>query len=262
MNYKNILSEKKNGVAKITLNRPEALNTMTRDMILEINHALKDAEKDEEVKVVVITGKGKAFCAGVDFKFVNEELGSLSAQQEFFRFANEMLVNAIENLKKPVIAAINGYASAGGFELMLSCDLVIASEDAVIADQHVNFGLVGPGGSTQRLPRIVGIRKAKEIIFTGEKLSAHDAEKIGLVNWIVSSNELERATEDLATKLVEKSPVALGIAKTLINRSLEADRVTTQELEVMSAIVNLTSGDYQEGIRAFKEKRKPVFKRK
>jgi len=161
-----------------------------------------------------------------------------------------------------VIAAINGYASAGGFELMLSCDLVIASEDAVIGDQHVNFGLVGPGGSTQRLPRIVGIRKAKEIIFTGEKLSAPDAEKIGLVNWIVSSNELEKATEDLATKLVEKSPAALGIAKTLINRSLEADRVTTQELEVMSAIVNLTSGDFQEGIRAFKEKRKPVFKRK
>lgn len=260
MNYKNIIFEKKHGVAKITLNRPEALNAMNRDMISEIGHALEDAEKDNEVRVVVITGNGRAFCVGVDLKHAKEELGSLSAQQEFFRFANRTLVNNIENLSKPVIAAVNGFALAGGFELMLACDLVIASEDALIGDQHINFGLVGPGGSTQRTPRIVGIRKAKEIILIGEKLSAKEAERIGLVNRAVPADQLERTIDDMAAKLAEKSPVALRIAKALINRSLQVDLSTGSELEVMSAIVNASSEDYQEGIRAFNEKRKPVFK--
>lgn len=260
MNYENIIFEKKNGIAKITLNRPEALNALNRVMITEIGHALEDAEKDNAIRVVIITGSGKAFCVGADLKFVKEELSSLYAQQEFFRFGNKTLMNAIENLNKPVIAAINGFALAGGFEIMLACDLVIASEDAFLADQHINYGLVGPGGSTQRTPRLVGPRKAKEIIFTGERLSAHEAERIGLVNRVVPPDELERATEDMAAKLAEKSPAALRIAKTLINRALEADQVTASELEVMSAIVNATSEDYQEGIRAFNEKRKPVFK--
>jgi len=262
MNYKTIIFEKKSHIAKITLNRPDALNAMNRDMIVEIGHALEESEKDDEIRVVVITGNGKAFCVGADLKFVREELRGLSEQEEFFRFGNKTLMNAIENLKKPVIAGIHGFAFAGGFELMLACDLVIASEDAVMGDQHINFGLVGPGGTTQRLPRIVGIRKAKEIILTGERLSAQEAERIGLVNRVVHPNQLEPATEEIAAKLAEKSPVALRIAKTLINRALEADRATASELEVMSAIVNATSEDYQEGIRAFNERRKPAFKGK
>lgn len=260
MNYENIIFEKKSGIAKITLNRPEALNALNRVMITEIGHALEDAEKDNAVRVVVITGSGKAFCVGADLKFVKEELGALYAQQEFFRFANKTLMNAIENLTKPVIAAVNGFALAGGFEITLVCDLVIASRDAFLGDQHINYGLVGPGGSTQRTPRLVGLRKAKEIILTGERLSANEAERIGLVNRVVPADELESATEDMASKLAEKSPVALRIAKTLINRALETDQVTGSELEVMSAIVNATSEDYEEGIRAFNEKRKPIFK--
>ncbi len=259
MPYKNIIFEKKRGIARITLNRPEVSNTLNREMILEIGSALEDCEKDNEVRVVVITGKGKAFCAGADLRFVNEELKSLWDQQEFFRFGNSTMMNRVENLKKPVIAAVNGFALAGGFELMLVCDFVIASEQAVLGDQHINFGLVGPGGTTQRLPRIVGIRKAKEIILGGERLSAKEAEHLGLVNRVVPPDELERATEDLATRLAEKSPVAMRLAKTLINRALEADLVTASELEIMSAIVNATSEDFQEGIRAFNEKRKPVF---
>lgn len=260
MNYNTILYQKKNSIAKIILNRPRALNALNKIMITEIGDALGDAEKDNNVRVVVITGNGKAFCVGADLKFVKEELNSLYAQQEFFRFGNKTLMNAIENLNKPVIAAVNGFAFAGGLELLLVCDLVIAAENALLADQHINYGLVGPGGSTQRLPRLVGIRKAKEIIFTGERLSANEAERIGLVNRVVPAEELERATDRLATKIAEKSPVALRIAKTLINRALETDPVTGSELEVMSAIVNGTSEDYKEGITAFNEKRKPVFK--
>ena len=260
MNYENIVFEKKSGIAKITLNRPEALNAMNRAMIIEIGHALEDAEKDSAARVVVITGSGKTFCVGADLKFVKEELDSLYDQQEFFRFGNKTLMNAIENLNKPVIAAVNGFALAGGFEITLVCDLVIASEEAFFGDQHINYGLVGPGGSTQRTPRLIGPRKAKEIIFTGERLSAGEAERIGLVNRVVPADELESATNDIAAKIAEKSPVALRIAKTLINRALEADQATASELEVMSAIVNATSEDYHEGIRAFNEKRKPVFK--
>ena len=260
MDYKTILFEKKNHISKITLNRPEALNALNRDMIVEVGHALEEVQKDHEIRVVIITGKGKAFCAGADLKFVKEEMKSLRDQEEFFRFGNKTLMSALENLNKPVIASINGFAFAGGFEIMLACDLVIASEDAVLSDQHINFGLVGPGGTTQRLPRIVGIRKAKEIILMGGRLSAREAERIGLVNRVVPPRELEAATEEMAAKLAEKSPVAVRIAKTLINRALEADRVTAAELEVMSAIVNATSEDYQEGITAFNEKRKPVFK--
>lgn len=260
MDYKNIIFEKVKGVCKINLNRPEALNALNREMVVEIGNALEEAEKDDEIRVVVIAGNGKAFCVGADLKFVNEELKNLQDQEEFFRFGNKTLMNAIENLKKPVIASIHGFAFAGGFEIMLACDLVIASEDALISDQHINFGLVGPGGTTQRLPRIVGIRKAKEIILTGERLSAHEGQRIGLINRVVPSNELIKSTEEMAAQLVEKSPVALRIAKTLLNRALEADRMTASELEVMSAIVNATSEDFQEGIKAFREKRKPVFK--
>jgi enoyl-CoA hydratase/carnithine racemase len=260
MNYESIVFEKKDGVAKITLNRPEALNALNKNMISEIGCALEDVEKDNMIRVVVVTGKGKAFCVGADLKFVKEELASLWKQQEFFRFGNKTLMNAIEDLGKPVVAAVNGFALGGGFELMQACDLVIASEDALIGDQHINFGLVGPGGTTQRTPRIVGIRKAKEIIFTGERLSAREAERIGLVNWVVPASELEKATDEMAAKLVEKSPVALRIAKMLINRAMQIDLSTASELEIMSAIVNATSEDSQEGMRAFNEKRKPVFK--
>jgi enoyl-CoA hydratase/carnithine racemase len=260
MNYNTILYQKKNSIAKIILNRPGALNALNKIMITEIGDALGDAEKDNNVRVVVITGNGKAFCVGADLKFVKEELGSLYNQEKFFRFGNKTVMNAIEGLGKPVIAAVNGFAFAGGLELLLVCDLVIAAENALLADQHINYGLVGPGGSTQRLPRLVGIRKAKEIILTGERLSASEAERIGLVNRVVPAEELERATDDLATKIAEKSPVAVRIAKTLINRALETDPVTGSELEVMSAIVNGTSEDYKEGITAFNEKRKPVFK--
>jgi enoyl-CoA hydratase/carnithine racemase len=233
---------------------------MDGKMIREIGAALEDAEKDRTIRVVVISAKGKAFCAGMDLKYVQEKIKTLWDQQELFRHTNKIVTDAIENLSKPVIAAVNGFALAGGFEIMLACDLVIASEDAVFGDQHINFGLVGPGGSTKRTPRIVGIRKAKELIFTGDKISAHEAERIGLVNRVVPAAELGKVTDEIAGKIAEKSPVALRIAKRLLNQALETDSHRMSELEIMSAIVNATSEDYEEGLRAFNEKRKPVFK--
>jgi enoyl-CoA hydratase/carnithine racemase len=259
--YKDIIFEKKDGIARITLNRPQAFNALTRDMIMETGYALEDVEKDDAVRVLIVTGSGHAFfCGGADVDLVSNELTSLWALQEFFRFANKTLINGIESLGKPVIAAINGNVRGGGFELMMACDLAIASEDALIGDEHINLGLIGPGGSTQKTTHIVGIRRAKEIILTGEQLSAKEAERFGLVNRVVPANELEKATYEMATKIAEKSPVALRIAKTLINRALQIDHSIAQELEVMSSLVNCTSEDSMEGIKALQENRKPVFK--
>lgn len=260
MNYETILYSKNNHIAKIVLNRPEALNALNRIMVTEIGIALDDTEKDENIRVVVITGKGKAFCTGADLKFIKRELKSLHDQQKFFRFANKTMMQAIEELEKPVIAAINGYAFAGGFELILVCDFAIAAESAIISDQHINYGLVGPGGSTQRTPRLIGLKKAKELILTGKKLVATEAEQMGLINSAVKDDQLEQVVEELATTLAEKSPVAMKIAKRLINRSIATNDTIGAELEIMAAIVNATSEDYKEGIKAFSEKRKPVFK--
>lgn len=260
MRYNHIIYEKRKGIAKITLNRPESLNAVNGRMALEIGHALKDAERDRKIRVVVVTGYGKAFCAGVDLNFVQEKAKSLLEQQELFLLLNRTITDAIERLTKPVIAAVNGQAMGGGYELMLACDFAIASEKAVIADQHINFGLIGPGGSTQRTSRIVGIRKAKEIILTGEQFSGAEAESIGLVNRAVPPESLESAVTELAGKLVDKSPTAMRIGKALINRAMQTDLGTAQELEVASALVNAASDDYKEGMRAFQEKRKPVFK--
>ena len=260
MKYKKIIYENENGIAKIMFNRPRQLNSMDGDMIQEIGRALEDSERDRSVRVVILTGKGRAFCAGMDLNFVSEKIKTLWDQQELFRYTNKVVTDAIESLGKPVIASVNGFALGGGFEVMLACDLVVASEDAMIGDQHINFGLVGPGGSTKRTPRIVGMRKAKELIFTGDKISAQEAERIGLINRVVPASELEKATYEIASKIAEKSPVALKIAKTLLNQSLEVDSRRLSELEVMASIVNATSEDYEEGMNAFREKRKPNFK--
>jgi enoyl-CoA hydratase/carnithine racemase len=262
MDYTTIIVEKDkdNYIEKITFNRPEVMNGMNRAMIGEIGQALLDAEQDASVRVVVLTGKGKAFCAGADLKAAAEEMGTLAQQEAWFRWANKTMMNPLAQLSKPVIAAVNGAALGGGYEMMLACDLVIAAEDAIIADQHINFGLVGPGGSTERTTWLLGPRKAKEVILTGKRMTGREAEKIGLVNMAVPKDQLESAVYEMAVQLAQKSPVAMRLAKALINRALQVDFSTSEQLEIMSAIVNATSEDYAEGLKAFSEKRKPVFK--
>jgi enoyl-CoA hydratase len=260
MSFETIIFEKKRGVAKIILNRPEVLNAMNDVMFREIGQALEDSEEDNTIRVVVITGKGRAFCTGVDLKFSREKLDSQKAREDFYRYGNRVKMRRIVEMSKPVIAAVNGFALAGGFEIMLACDLAIASEDAQIGDQHMIYGFFGAGGSPYRLPLLVGMRKAKELIFTGKMISGKEAERIGLVNRAVPADQLESAVDEMVAQLVDKSPVAMKITKAYINRTAYIDADSRLELLIMSALVNHASEDSQEGMKAFAEKRKPVYK--
>jgi enoyl-CoA hydratase len=260
MGYETIIFEKKGPMAKITLNRPQAMNAMNEVMFREIAQALEDSEEDNNIRVVVITGKGRAFCAGVDLKFAGEKLTSQKAKEDFYRLGNRGKMRRIEEMSKPVIAAVNGFALAGGFEIMLTCDLAIAAEDAQIGDQHMNYGLFGAGGSPFRLPHLIGIRRAKELIFTGKWVTGKEAERIGLVNRAVPADQLESAVDELVAQLADKSPVAMKISKAYINRTAYVDADSRLELLIMSALVLGASEDAQEGTKAFAEKRKPVYK--
>lgn len=260
MEFTNIIFEKKDGVAKITLNRPKALNALDGPTTSEIEEAIKDIEKDDSVKVVVITGSGRAFCAGADLSYI---LDRLDKPEELAKYLQgfRKFCDAIENLNKPVIASINGFALAGGLELVNACDLAIASEEARIGDQHATFGLIPGGGNSQRLPRLIGIRKAKELMYTGEWVSPQEAERLGLVNKVVPADKLEEATNEMAQKLVERSGAATAAIKALVNRGMQTDLATGLDLEAGASLHHFNTKDCKEGIEAFKSgAKKAVFK--
>jgi enoyl-CoA hydratase/carnithine racemase len=249
MEFETILYDKKDHVARITLNRPDALNAINRTMVTELGKVLDDSETDRDVRVVVITGAGRAFCSGADLKFASEELTTSQAEQEFFRFANRVMMRRIETLSKPVIAAVNGYAMAGGFEILTVVDLVIAAEDAMIGDMHIKHGLLAAGGAPYRLPLLIGMRKAKELMFTGKTITGKEAEEIGLVNKAVPASILQSTVDALAAELAEYSPVAMSITKRLINDSVLVDIEARLELILMSFLVGANSEDRNEGIK-------------
>ena len=262
MDFKNLIFEKKEGVARITLNRPDALNALSPELMSEIGGAVDEAEKDESIKVIVIAANGRAFCAGADLKAIKRILGSQYELEIFLRtFLNTF--NAIEDSSKPVICAVQGIALAGGLELINACTIVIASEDARLGDQHTNFALIPGGGNTQRLPRIVGPRKAMEIILTGDWLSATEAERIGLVNKVVPADKLEEAVDEMVDKVIKnKSSLTAKRIKDLINKGMQVDLHTALEMEIQVLLNHFSSEDVAEGISAFEEKRTPVFKGK
>ncbi|MEC3947789.1 enoyl-CoA hydratase/isomerase family protein [Sphingobium sp. HWE2-09] len=256
-----ILFAKENGWATITLNRPDELNAVNAALIVEMTAALARAEHDPDIRCVIITGAGRAFCAGADLKFVSALPAGdkRNAAIEAFLHDINALMLRIECLSKPVIAAVNGLAIGGGLELLLSCDLVIAAETAKISDGHANFGLLPGAGASVRLPRKLGLTRAKYLFFTADLISAGDPIFAQLINEVVPDQELLVAVEQLARKIAVKSPLGLRHMKNLANSAFDVSLSQALDLEQAINRSYASSHDRAEGIAAFNERRKPVF---
>ena len=260
MEFKYVIYEKSEAIATITLNRPEALNAFSKEVEDEVLQALEDIKNDENIRVVILTGGGeKAFSAGADIKAM-KGMNALKARELSLR--GEKVCTALENLEKPVIAAINGYALGGGLEVAMACDIRIASENARMGQTEINFGLIPGWGGTQRLTRLIGRTKAKELVFTGKMIDAKTAEQLGLVNMIVPADKFKETVRQFASELASKAPVALKVAKALINKGAEISLDAAITLEREGFVVVASTEDLQEGVSAFTEKRKPIFKGK
>jgi enoyl-CoA hydratase len=260
MEYKYIVYEKTEGTATITLNRPDALNAFSKEVIQETLHAIEDTKNDPNTHVLILTGAGeKAFSAGADIKAMK---GMTALKARELSQMGETLCVALENLDKPVIAAINGYALGGGLEVAMSCDLRIATENAKMGQTEINIGLIPGWGGTQRLTRLVGKGKAKELIYTGKIIDAKTAEQLGIVNMTVPPDKFKETIRQFAQDLAQKAPVALKVAKTLIDKGAEISLDAALALEREGFGVVASTEDLQEGVTAFTEKRKPAFKGK
>jgi 3-hydroxypropionyl-coenzyme A dehydratase len=254
-----VVTTKADGVGRITLNNPKRWNALNRQMIDQLREALERLEQDRELKCVVITGEGTAFCAGADISLFRE-LDNISAY-DYMRNTGGQIQRLIENSEKIYIAAVNGMCLAGGLEIALCCDLVVASETAGFGLPEITLGILPGWGGTVRLPRRIPLCKAKEMILTGDFVFAKDALSMGLVNRVVPANQLEDCVTELTGKLCDKSPLALRMAKNCINNELSAPSIDAALAIERGSIVFLAgTEDAREGITAFLEKRKPVFK--
>ena len=241
----------------ITINRPKALNAFNNEVLDEFNNLLDEIEKDNRIKVVIITGEGeRTFCAGADLVEIKN-----SAKEEFLQFIEngQTLMRKIETIKKPFIAAINGFALGGGLELALACDIRIASENAKLGTPEVGVGLIPGWGATQRLPKVIGLGRAKELILTGVHITAKDAENIGLVNKVVVPEELINTAKEMAQKIAGNAPVAVKLAKSTVNVAFDVNIDEEYKHELEAEKKCFETEDLQEGIQALFEKRKPNF---
>ncbi|MFN3384196.1 MAG: enoyl-CoA hydratase/isomerase family protein [Archaeoglobaceae archaeon] len=248
--------KKENGVLWVKFNRPEALNAINEEFLAGLKRAIDLAKTDKEIRVVVLTGEGRAFCAGADVKMFSR-LSAFEAREIIEELGKTL--EELEDLPVPVIAAINGLALGGGCEIAMACDIVIASENAVFGQPEINLGIIPGAGGTQRLARIVGWKKAMELCLTGERIDAKTAEKLGLVNKVVEQDKLIEEAKTLAEKLKTKSPKALMLVKQAVNRGFKSDLGNGLKYERDFFALSFTSKDAEEGIKAFVEKRAPRF---
>jgi enoyl-CoA hydratase len=259
--WNNLIVEKGNGWALLTLNRPRVLNALNRELLEELNEAVAWVETADDVRVLIITGAGeKAFVAGADIGELRR-IESAGKAEEAARFG-QALFSRIENLPKPVIMAVNGYALGGGCELALSGDIVLAAEHARFGQPEVNLGVIPGYGGTQRLARIVGKYTAKYLCMTGEMITAQEAHRLGFVQKVVPAEELLPEAKRLAEQLAQKPPLALHYAKKAIHAGLDADLETGLKLEASFFGLTFDTQDRIEGMDAFLEKRTPRFQGK
>ncbi|MGH7375022.1 MAG: enoyl-CoA hydratase/isomerase family protein [Candidatus Rokuibacteriota bacterium] len=258
MDFQTITYRAGGGIARVTLNRPDRLNAISPELLQDLDRACDAVEADAAVRVVTLTAAGRTFCAGADLRAVRE-LSPDPQRWGAFMGLWHRVFDRIEALPLPVIAGVHGLALAGGLELLLVADLVVADEGARLGDQHANFGLVAGGGGSQRLPRLIGARRAKELMLLGGWLSAAEALAWGMVNRIVPAGTVAKAVEEMAGTLAAGSGSANRTVKTLVNRAFDTDLAEGLELERRLVAQHMRSADAAEGLRAFAEKRKPVF---
>jgi 2-(1,2-epoxy-1,2-dihydrophenyl)acetyl-CoA isomerase len=254
--YMDVIYEKKDGLAWIRLNRPKSLNSFNDTLVEQLHQALDKLASDSEVRVGIITGEGKAFCAGGDLTYL-ETLAGPTEQKAFIEKVGQ-LVQKITIIPKPITAMVNGVAAGAGANLMLACDLIYASETARFAQSFSKVGLVPDCGGFYFLPKTVGIHKAKELMFTADIISADEAEKLGMVNHLCSAETLQETTELMARRLVVSAPISLGFIKEILNKA-NMDLCDVLFAEATVQPLCLGSADCAEGIAAFKEKRVPKF---
>lgn len=256
MEYEELIYEVKGETAIITINRPDWYNALNARAKEELENAIRMVRDDVQVRGVVLTGKGKAFCSG------NDVTEKYETRDEAMAVGRRMhaLTQSIQDLKKPVVAAVNGYALGGGCELALACDIRIAGEKAVFSFPEVSLGMVPSFGGTQRLPRLIGSGRAKELLFTGRKVKAQEALEIGLVNQVVSQERLMESAMEMMGLIVKNAPLAVMQCKYLIDRGMELTLKEGLLLENEASGMLVETEDNKEGVRAFMEKRTPVFR--
>jgi len=258
VSFQYLILEREDGVAILTINRPQALNALNEQVLEELSRALEEVAGDPEVRVLIITGAGdRAFVAGADIRHMRD-LDVAGARS--FAERGQRVLGYIENMDKVVIAAINGYCLGGGCELAMACDIRLAARGARLGQPEVTVGVPPGFGATQRLPRLVGLGKAKELILTGEMVDAEEAAAMGLVNRVCEPDRLMDEARALARKIASRAPVALALAKRALNRSFSVGLETGLAYEAELFASAFASEDQKEGMSAFLDKRKPSFK--
>ncbi|HWP44300.1 MAG TPA: enoyl-CoA hydratase/isomerase family protein [Blastocatellia bacterium] len=258
--YKSIIFELSGRIATVTLNRPDRLNAINEEMRDDFSRLFTELQTNEEIRVVVITGAGRAFSAGGDIEYFERDWDTAKFRAENHRLTQ--FFDELELIEKPVIAAINGPCTGAGLQITLSCDIRLASDRAKFGFRENNIGLIPGAGGCSRLVKLIGYGKAKELIFTGEMIEAVEAERIGLVNRVVPHDELLEQARSLAEHLLTRAPEALGLAKRILWHAVTSDFQTGRLLEALAQSVLIKTEDHREGVRAFREKRKPLFKGK
>ena len=258
MGYESVLVERSGPIATITLNRPEARNALDLVMRRELLAALDEVEADEAARVLVVTGAGGHFCSGGDVKTMRERRHTAAEGRARVQMLNRMVLRLVD-FPRPTIAMVDGYAVGAGCNLALCCDLIVASDRAKFGELFWKIGLVPDGGGTWLLPRLVGLARAKELIFTAEIIDAAEAARIGLVNRVVPAAELAGAARALAEKIAAGPPAVLRLAKHMVNRAATSDLAAALDVEAFSQGLAIAAEDHQEGLRAFFDKRPPRF---
>lgn len=259
MDFQYIIVEKNEDIACITINREEVLNALTGEVIAELDAAFHDLHHDDDIRCIILTGKGRAFVAGADISLLNTFKGQQGRQ---LARMGQAMMNYIESMDKPVIAAINGFAIGGGCELAMCCDIRIASQKAKFGQPEVNLGITPGYGGTQRLTRLIGKGMAKYLCLTGDQISAEEAKEIGLVEKVVPPEELMDEAYKVAKKITTKAPIAAGLVKLAINASEDIPLNLGIAYEAELYNTAFKTEDREEGLSAFLDKRKPVFKNK